>query len=195
MDKKFKVAFELDEKDAAYFRGLYRRAKENAAKLDPEEIVKDAARLVETVRTSAHAPRFVLDAITTLEDMTQIILDPDYKAPKEVQNQVLAGLAYFANPEDLIPDHVPALGFLDDAIMVKFVEEEFKHELWGYRKFRGLGAPEEQRPWTTVGGERLKQRTDEHRKRIRAAIAERKAADEAKLKKKASGGRRRYLGW
>ena len=32
--------------------------------------------------------------------------------------------------------------------MIKFVEDEFKHELWGYRKFRtfrGLGA--EQRPW------------------------------------------------
>ena len=107
----------------------------------------------------------MLDAIQTLEDMTQIILDEEYKAPQPVKNQVLAGLAYFANPEDLIPDHVPALGFLDDAIMVKFVEEEFKHELWGYRKFRGLGAPEEQRPWTKIGGDRLRKRTEEHRKR------------------------------
>jgi uncharacterized membrane protein YkvA (DUF1232 family) len=194
MDRKFKVAFELDERDAAYFRDLYKRAKENAAKLDPEQIVKDAKSLVEKVRASEHAPRFVLDAIATLEDMTQIILDTEYKAPQTVKNQVLAGLAYFANPEDLIPDHVPALGFLDDAIMVKFVEDEFKHELWGYRKFRGLGAPEEQRPWTDVGGDRLRKRTEEHRKRIRAAISERKAADELKQKKR-SGGRRRFLGW
>jgi uncharacterized membrane protein YkvA (DUF1232 family) len=194
MDRKFKVAFELDERDAVYFRDLYKRAKENAAKLDPGQIVKDAKALVEKVRASEHAPRFVLDAIATLEDMTQIILDPDYKAPQTVKNQVLAGLAYFANPEDLIPDHVPALGFLDDAIMVKFVEDEFKHELWGYRKFRGLGAPEEQRPWTDIGGERLRKRTEEHRKRIRAAISERKAAEELKQKKQ-SGGRRRILGW
>jgi uncharacterized membrane protein YkvA (DUF1232 family) len=162
--KKFKVTFDLDEKDAAYFRDLYKQAKANAAKLDPETILKDARKLVETVRESAHAPQFVLDAIQTLEDMTQIILDEEYKAPQAVKNQVLAGLAYFANPEDLIPDHVPALGFLDDAIMVKFVEEEFKHELWGYRKFRGLGAPEEQRPWTHRGAPQAHPRRDQRAK-------------------------------
>jgi uncharacterized membrane protein YkvA (DUF1232 family) len=192
--KKFKVAFELDEKDAAYFRDLYKQAKVNAAKLEPDAILKDAHNLIEKVRASEHVPRFVLDAIQTLEDMTQIILDEDYKAPQTVKNQVLAGLAYFANADDLIPDHVPALGFLDDAIMVKFVEEEFNHELWGYRKFRGLGAPEEQRPWTKIGGERLRHRTDEHRKQIRIAINERRAAEELK-RKDGGGGRRRLFGW
>ena len=62
---------------------------------------------------------------------------------------MLAALAYFSNPEDLIPDHIPGLGFLDDAIMVKFIEEEFKHELWGYRKFRKLRDVSEQRPWAS----------------------------------------------
>ena len=192
MGKKFKVAFDLDEKDAAYFRDLYKQAKVNAAKLEPDTILKDARKLIEKVRTSEHVPQFVRDAIQTLEDMTQIILDEEYKAPQPVKNQVLAGLAYFANAEDLIPDHVPALGFLDDAIMVKFVEEEFKHELWGYRKFRGLGAPEEQRPWTKIGGDRLRRRTEDHRKEIRAAINERKAKE---LERKDGGGRRRLFGW
>lgn len=193
MSTKFKVTFELDEQDAAYFRGLYRQAKQNASKMDPETIIKDALKLVEHVRSSKRAPRFVVDAIETLEDMTRIIEDEEWKAPQSVKTQVLAGLAYFSNPEDLIPDHIPALGFLDDAIMVKFVEDEFKHELWGYRKFRGLRAPSEQRPWTNVGGERLKKRTEAYRKKVRAQINERKAADAAK---KSAGGRRgRLLGW
>jgi len=194
MSTKFKVTFELDEQDAAYFRGIYRKAKQNASKMDPSSIIKDALKLVEHVRTSKRAPRFVVDAISTLEDMTQIIEDEDWKAPQPVKNQVLAGLAYFSNPEDLIPDHIPALGFLDDAIMVKFVEDEFKHELWGYRKFRGFNAPSEQRPWTQVGGDRLKKRTEAYRKKARAQINERKAADAAKAKP--AGGRRgRLFGW
>lgn len=192
MSKKFKVTFELDEQDAAYFRGLYRAAKKRAAKMDPDTIIKDATRLVEHVRASKRAPRFVVDAIETLEDMTQIIQDEDYRAPQSVKNQVLAGLAYFSNPEDLIPDHIPALGFLDDAIMVKFVEDEFKHELWGYRKFRGMSAPSEQRPWTQIGGDRLKERTEQYRKKIRAQIAERKAAEAEKNK---SGRRGSLFGW
>jgi uncharacterized membrane protein YkvA (DUF1232 family) len=196
MSKKFKVAFELDEQDAAYFRGLYRKAKQNAAQMDPEAIIRDARKLVEQVRESKRVPKFVVEAISTLEDMTQIIEDERYQAPTSVCNQVLAGLAYFANPEDLIPDHIPALGFLDDAIMVKFVEEEFKHELWGYRKFRGFSAPTEQRPWTKVGGERLKERTEAYRKKIRQEINSRKAADAAKKKAaKASGRRGGLLGW
>jgi uncharacterized membrane protein YkvA (DUF1232 family) len=196
MSKKFKVAFELDEQDAAYFRGLYRSAKQNAAQMDPAAIIRDAAKLVKQVKESKRVPKFVVEAIQTLEDMTQIIEDEKYKAPTAVRNQVLAGLAYFANPEDLIPDHIPALGFLDDAIMVKFVEEEFKHELWGYRKFRGFSAPTEQRPWTKVGGERLKERTEAYRREIREQINSRKAADAAKRKAaKASGRRGGLLGW
>lgn len=197
MSKLFKVTFELDERDAAYFRGLYREAKRNAARMDADGIIRDARRLVKEVRDSDRVPRFVADAISTLEDMTQIIEDEDYRAPQSVKNQVLAGLAYFSNPEDLIPDHIPALGFLDDAIMVKFVEEEFRHELWGYRKFRGFNAPSEQRPWTDVGKERLQRRTEEYRKKVRAEIAKRKAADAAKKKAAGASGHkaRGILGW
>ena len=43
-----------------------------------------------------------------------------------------------------------------------------------------------------MGGDRLKKRTEEYRKKVRAQIAERKAADAAK---RASGGRGRLLGW
>ena len=132
---------------------------------------------------------FVTNAIGTLEDMTEIIEDEAYNAPTAVKNQVLAGLAYFSNPEDLIPDHIPALGFLDDAIMVKFVEEEFKHELWGYRRFRKLRDSAEQRPWSSAGSERLRKRLEDDRKRIRAEIAQREAKESTKRK---SGS---YFGW
>ena len=104
-------------------------------------------------------------------------------------NQVLAALAYFSNPLDLIPDHVPGLGFLDDAIMVKFVEDEFKHEIAGYRKFRRFRDGAEQRPWTRVSRERLPKRLRDYRKQIRAEIAKRQAVESEKKRF------RGYLGW
>ena len=186
---KFKVTFTLDESDANYFRSLYRKAKRGAKELDQATIIRDARGIVREVRASKKTPQFVIDAIEVLADLVDLIQDDEYAAPKRVRDEVLAALAYFSNPEDLIPDHIPGLGFLDDAIMVKFIEDEFRHELWGYRKFRALRDTSEQRPWAAPGSRRLKQRLDADRKRIRADIDKREAKDAARRKSS------KYFGW
>jgi uncharacterized membrane protein YkvA (DUF1232 family) len=186
---KFKVSFTLDESDANYFRGLYRKAKRGARDLDASAIIRDARGIVHEVRSNKKTPGFVIDAIEVLSDLVDLIQDDEYAAPKRVRDEVLAGLAYFSNPEDLIPDNIPGLGFLDDAIMVKFIEDEFRNELWGYRKFRALRDSTEQRPWARPGSERLKKRLDADRKRIRAEIEKREAKEAARKKSN------KYFGW
>jgi len=116
----------------------------------------------------------VTETVTVLEDLVRMIQDEDYELPKGPRTEVLAALSYFANPEDLIPDQVPGLGFLDDAIMIKIAEDEFRHELWGYRKFVKFRAGAEVRPWTTVAKQRLPQRLVEQRRQIRADVERRK---------------------
>ena len=178
--KSFRVTFTLDEQDADYFRALFRKAKKAAANLDPDDILSHAKELVASVRRSKKTPSFVIEAIASIEDLTQIIEDEDYRAPKPIRNQVIAALAYFAEAEDLIPDDIPVLGFLDDAIMIKFVEDEFKHELWAYRKFRKFRDGAEVRPWTKVATGRLPGRLDAQRARLRAQVAKKNAADAEK---------------
>jgi uncharacterized membrane protein YkvA (DUF1232 family) len=185
-DKSFKVSFTLDEKDANYFRNLYREARKNAKPEDEPRIIEDVKGLIGRVRSQPHVPSFVDEAIRSLEDLMQMLEDQDYALPKMEKTRALAALAYFANPEDVIPDNVPGLGFLDDAIMIKFVEEEFRHELWAYRKFRTFRAGAEQRPWTNVAEERLPRRLEEYRKSLRAKVKEKQEKDEARaLKAKA----------
>jgi uncharacterized membrane protein YkvA (DUF1232 family) len=188
MAATFKVTFTLDESDASYFRNLYRKAKQGAKAHDPDQIIQEARAIVKEVRASKKTPSFVQDAITVLADLVDLIQDEDYAAPKNVQSEVLAALAYFSDPEDLIPDDIPGLGFLDDAIMVKFIEDEFKHELWGYRKFCKSRDSSEQRPWAASAKERLSQRLAADRKKIRGAIAEREAKEALKKQSKAHHG-------
>ena len=176
----FKVTFKLDEEDARYFRSLFRKAKQAATDQEPEEVLSASRALVESVRSSKKTPGFVLEAIDTLQDLTEIIEDDDYAAPAKIRNEVLAALAYFANAEDLIPDDIPVLGFLDDAIMIKFVEEQFKHELNAFRKFRKFRSGAEQRPWTSVASERLPGRLTAMRSKLRAEVEKKLRVDREK---------------
>ena len=48
---------------------------------------------------------------------------------------MLTALAYFAEPNDIIPDDVPVVGYLDDAIMIELCVRELKHEVEAYDDF------------------------------------------------------------
>ena len=178
--KAFKITFSLDEHDSAYFQNLYREAKKNARVEDAPQALSEVKSLIERVRAVQRAPHFVTEAITVLEDLMQMLEDKDYKLPRQQYEAAVAGLAYFANPKDVIPDHIPALGFLDDAIMISFVAEDFKHELWAYRKFRSFREGAEQRPWTQVAQDRLPRRLEEYRKELRQKVVEKTAGEKAR---------------
>jgi len=177
-DPTFKVTFSLDPEDVAYFRRLFKHARKLAAKQDVEKTLRGAKKLLDSVRSKKKTPKFVLEAMVTLEDLLQLIEDADYKPPRGVRNSILGALAYFGNPGDLIPDNIPVFGFLDDALMVKLVEGEFQHELAAFRKFRRYRDGAEQRPWTSTAKDRLPGRLDAQRKKLRAEV-ERKVQRDA----------------
>jgi len=179
MAGKTKISFSLDDSDLAYFRTLFRAAKQNAGDVDRSKIEQGVRRLIEDVRKAKRAPGFVLEAVQTLEDLLGLLDDSDYAAPAPVHRSVLAALAYFADAKDVIPDDIPMVGFLDDAIMIKMVEEELKHELWGYRKFCKFRDGAEQRPWSPIAKGRLPGRLKEKRDEIRADIREREERERA----------------
>lgn len=174
MSQNFKISFSLDEGDIAYFRKLFRSARKQVDEQDVSQVLAAVQGLIDRVRAARKTPNFVKESVQVLEDLKQMLEDPDYELPKAPRTEVLAALSYFVNPEDLIPDQIPGLGFLDDAIMIKMLENEFRHEIWGYRQFRRFRTGAEQRPWTTVARQRLPQRLADQRRRIRAEVDRKK---------------------
>jgi uncharacterized membrane protein YkvA (DUF1232 family) len=165
-----KVTLNLDESDIAFFRSIYREAKARAKTQSPEQIVTEVRGLISRLRATPRAPHFVEEAAQTLESLISMLEDKDYAIPKSVGAQVLDALSYFANPEDLIPDHVPGLGFLDDWVVVKIVGQEFKGELAAYAKFVRFRQGAEQRPWTDTARDRLPKRLAAKRAELRGQI-------------------------
>lgn len=170
--KTFKLP--LDESDVAYFRARFREAKRDAASADPKQILDSVRQMIARVRGQKKIPTFLQEAVQTLESLSRMVEDEQWALPKTEAAQILAGLAYFTNPADLIPDEIPGMGFLDDAIFIWLIGEEFEHDIWGYRKFRKLLDGSEQRPWTEVARARAAARVAEYRQEVRGEIQKRK---------------------
>ena len=130
-----RVSFELEENDLKHFRLIMREARKASATIPPEDIVAAAEKLLKIV-AEAGAPTFVRERLAKLRLMIHMITDIDWRLPHRETKRVLNALAYFAEPEDLIPDNIPGLGFLDDAIMIELVARELRHEVDAYEDFR-----------------------------------------------------------
>lgn len=129
-----RITFELDDDDLNHFRLIMQEARQAASRLPPEDIVAAAEGLLADAENST-APGFIIDRLRNLELMIRMLSDLEWRLPHQEATRVLNALAYFAEPEDLIPDNIPGLGFLDDAIMIELVIRELKHELDAYRDF------------------------------------------------------------
>lgn len=129
-----RVSFEIDEPDLEHFRLIMRESRKAVARLAPEDIVASAeARLREIADDSM--PGFILERIRKLRLMIQMLTDLEWRLPHDEATRVLNALAYFTEPEDLIPDHIPGVGLLDDAIMIELVVRELKHEIEAFQDF------------------------------------------------------------
>src|SRR6185312_3353442 len=107
-------------------------------------IVSGARHLVEELRKS-DAPDFVRDRVEKLDLLAHMLEDREWALQGEDQARVRNAMAYVVDPHDLIPDQIPGLGFLDDAIMVELVCRDLRHEIDAYIDFCKYRDEEEKR--------------------------------------------------
>ena len=129
-----KITFELSDTDLDYFREAFRKAQDVALKKDEATILHEARRQAREMR-SRSVPEFVESRIQCLDSLTRMLEDADWGLAGAHRERVLQALAYFAEPADLIPDQIPGLGYLDDAIMVELVVQDLRPEIDAYQAF------------------------------------------------------------
>jgi len=139
-----KVAFELSDKDLKYFRRRLKEVWEEGQGRKQSEIISAASDLLTTTRDS-DVPDFVKERMEHLGVMIAMLEDEEWKLGEPERGHVLKAMAYFAEPQDLIPDTIPGIGFLDDAIMVELVCQELQHEIDAFRDFCKFRTAEEKK--------------------------------------------------
>jgi len=129
-----RVTFDLADEDLKHFRLIMQEARSAAARIAPEDIVAAAEDLLAAIGSTG-APAFIVERLQKLRQLIDMLSDLEWRLPQRDADRVLNALAYFTEPEDLIPDHIPGLGFLDDAIMIELICRELRHEIDAYRDF------------------------------------------------------------
>ena len=171
-----RVSFELDDNDLTHFRLIMREARKAAARMAPEDIVAAAEELLQDIGTTG-TPGFIQERIDKLRLLLRMMSDLEWRLPHQEATRVLNALAYFTEPDDLIPDHIPGLGFLDDAIMVELVVRELEHEIEAYRdfcEFRDQHSATSRNDWLIERREELQQRMRSRREASRQDRAQSK---------------------
>lgn len=109
-------------------------AQKKAETQDAAGIVAAARSLLAETR-SKQLPDFVTSRLKHVDTMIAMVSDVGFGLPEANRDHVLAALAYFSSPDDMVPDDVPVLGFLDDAIVIELCARELQPEIEAYNDF------------------------------------------------------------
>jgi uncharacterized membrane protein YkvA (DUF1232 family) len=129
-----KIVLELTDDDLVYFRRVMDDVWKRNAKKAEKELVDGARRLLRQA-TKIKAPEYVQSRLADLGVLVNMFDDKEWPLPDEDRRRIVAALGYFAVAKDMIPDKIPGIGLLDDALMAELVMRELKHEVTGYREF------------------------------------------------------------
>ncbi len=173
------VTFTLTDNDLEHFQAIIDKARESTGvTLSREEIESQAKGLIKEAR-SGELPEFIAERVEQLDVVLNMINDEEWRLTDEEIEAVLCALAYFSEAEDLIPDSIPGLGFLDDAIYVEIVLKELANEISLYREFCSFREYEESR---------RKARGEDTRVGREEWLADKRAALHAKMRKRRRRG-------
>lgn len=129
------ISVDLTDRDLGFFRHAVRRSRDAVRDADEQEIIEAVTSVLDAIRAEEPLPDFVARRLPDLDAMIAMLTDAEWRLPKLERERMLATFVYFGDPEDLIPDDIPAVGFLDDVILIELLMRDLRHVREAYRDF------------------------------------------------------------
>ncbi|MFQ6004198.1 MAG: YkvA family protein [Woeseia sp.] len=130
-----RFSLELSDRDLRFFREALKKSRDAVRHADESEIIDAITDILAEIKSEDPLPDFVARRIPRLESLIRMLQDKEWALPTEERERLLAMFVYFGDPEDILPDDIPVIGYLDDVIMIELVVRELQHVRDAYEDF------------------------------------------------------------
>ena len=130
-----RFSLELSDRDLRFFRDALNKARNAVRDAEEAEIIEAIGDVLAEIKSEQPLPDFVEKRIPQLESLIRMLQDDEWKLPAAERERLLATFVYFGDPEDILPDYIPVIGYLDDVIMIELVVRELQHVREAYDDF------------------------------------------------------------
>ena len=177
-----RFSLELSDRDLRFFREALTRARRAVRDAEESEIIEAIGDVLNEIKSEEPLPDFVSRRIPQLESMLRMLQDEEWRLPPQERERLLATFVYFGDPEDILPDHIPVIGYLDDVIMIELVVRELQHVIEAYDDFCRFRDETDSRMKTGPKQATYRSRLASRRRQLHQRMNRRLAKDKRKKK-------------
>ena len=175
-----KLSFELSNRDLKYFRDALKQSRNAVRHAEEGEIIEAIRDVLADIQASGPLPDFVAKRIPEIESLIQMLMDEEWKLPKAERERLLAVFIYFGDPEDILPDDIPVIGYLDDIIILELVSRELQHVSEAYADFRAYRRKFDREHGKNIDGAVRRDRIDRRRQQLHQRMKRRSVKGQKK---------------
>ncbi|MGI9203950.1 MAG: YkvA family protein [Woeseiaceae bacterium] len=172
-----KFTIELSDRDLRFFRAALKKSRDAVRHADESEIIEAIGDVLAEIKSKQPLPDFVAKRLPQLEALIRMLQDDEWQLPSEERERLLATFIYFGDPEDIVPDDIPVIGFLDDIIMIELVIRELRHAREAYDDFCDFRHAFDKRRKGKQNGIVRRDRVDRKRQQLHQRMKRRVAKD------------------
>lgn len=129
-----RITFELEPADIERFYVALARARRMTQCADEVDVI-DATKYALDHLSASSAPAYVRKRLVEVQRLILMLEDEAWALSDPERSEVVETLAYFSDPDDLIPDDIEVIGLLDDAIMLELLMRRLRRVLNAYADF------------------------------------------------------------
>ena len=113
-----------------------KQEKDDILDADLEYLIYEEEKLQEKLKDSSHLERFAKDLMLFMSLIKDYYKGNYRDIPYKTISAGVVGLLYTLNPIDIIPDFIPFIGHIDDALVLTFCLKLIEKDLQKYQTWK-----------------------------------------------------------